>query len=293
MGRGRGRGRVPCCEEVGQKKRPWTPEEDMKLVAYIQKHGHENWHALPKRAGLRRCGKSCRLRWINYLRPDIKRGNLTREEEATIIRLHKLMGNKWSKIASCLPGRTDNEIKNVWNTHLKKRLSSSSCNISCVNDGNLKVDEDGEQTNFESSANLPKNNSFEVECSQDSVNLMSEIFMELDRCNMPIGELPSISSSESHIASCDFQPPQDDSKNNQDYLIQEPEIPIDPEVWSMVYDDSCFLSPQMGPVVEDGAHNNAPTSVGDSTGEVGNKGWPGCLEKEMDLWGTVDVNAVE
>ncbi|XP_010247284.1 PREDICTED: transcription factor MYB3-like [Nelumbo nucifera] len=117
-----GRGRTPCCDKTGLKKGPWTPAEDMKLIAFIQRHGHENWRALPKQAGLLRCGKSCRLRWTNYLRPDIKRGNFTVEEEEIIIKLHELLGNKWSKIASHLPGRTDNEIKNVWNTHLKKRL---------------------------------------------------------------------------------------------------------------------------------------------------------------------------
>ncbi|XP_042394176.1 myb-related protein Zm1-like [Zingiber officinale] len=115
-------GRAPCCEKVGLNKGTWTEEEDLKLISYIHKHGHPNWRALPKLAGLLRCGKSCRLRWINYLRPDIKRGNFTEEEEETIIKLHSVLGNKWSKIASCLPGRTDNEIKNVWNTHLKKRV---------------------------------------------------------------------------------------------------------------------------------------------------------------------------
>ncbi|PWZ44142.1 Myb-related protein Zm1 [Zea mays] len=118
-----GKGRAPCCAKVGLNKGSWTPEEDMRLIAYIQKYGHANWRALPKQAGLLRCGKSCRLRWINYLRPDLKRGNFTAEEEEAIIKLHGLLGNKWSKIASCLPGRTDNEIKNVWNTHLKKRVS--------------------------------------------------------------------------------------------------------------------------------------------------------------------------
>ncbi|GAA0153677.1 homeodomain transcription factor [Lithospermum erythrorhizon] len=114
--------RAPCCEKMGVKKGPWTTEEDQILISYIQRYGHDNWRALPKQAGLLRCGKSCRLRWINYLRPDIKRGNFSKEEEETIIKLHELLGNRWSAIATRLPGRTDNEIKNFWNTHLKKKL---------------------------------------------------------------------------------------------------------------------------------------------------------------------------
>ncbi|CAJ1932015.1 unnamed protein product [Sphenostylis stenocarpa] len=115
-------GRSPCCEKTGLKKGPWTPEEDQKLIAFIEKQGHGSWRALPEKAGLRRCGKSCRLRWTNYLRPDIKRGKFSLQEEQTIIQLHALLGNRWSAIASHLPKRTDNEIKNYWNTHLKKRL---------------------------------------------------------------------------------------------------------------------------------------------------------------------------
>ncbi|CAK9174988.1 unnamed protein product [Ilex paraguariensis] len=118
-----GRGRAPCCDKSKVKRGPWSPAEDLRLITFIQKHGHGNWRALPKQSGLLRCGKSCRLRWINYLRPDVKRGNFSPEEEETIIKLHKTLGNKWSKIASHLSGRTDNEIKNVWNTHLKKRLT--------------------------------------------------------------------------------------------------------------------------------------------------------------------------
>ncbi|KAI4295272.1 hypothetical protein L6164_035335 [Bauhinia variegata] len=109
-------------DESGVKKGPWTPEEDTRLVDFIEKHGHGSWRALPKLAGLNRCGKSCRLRWTNYLRPDIKRGSFSEEEQQTIINLHAHLGNKWSAIAGHLPGRTDNEIKNLWNTHLKKKL---------------------------------------------------------------------------------------------------------------------------------------------------------------------------
>ncbi|TKY70036.1 Transcription factor MYB39 [Spatholobus suberectus] len=116
-------GRSPCCDESsGVKKGPWTTEEDEKLIDHISKHGHGSWRTLPKRAGLNRCGKSCRLRWTNYLRPDIKRGKFTDEEERIIINLHSVLGNKWSKIAAHLPGRTDNEIKNYWNTHIRKKL---------------------------------------------------------------------------------------------------------------------------------------------------------------------------
>ncbi|KAD7480430.1 hypothetical protein E3N88_03566 [Mikania micrantha] len=119
-------GRAPCCNKGEVKKGAWTPEEDKILVDYITNNGHGTWRSFPKLAGLRRCGKSCRLRWTNYLRPDIKRGAFTFEEEQVIFNLHSLYGNKWAAIASRLPGRTDNEIKNFWNSHLRKRIPKSS-----------------------------------------------------------------------------------------------------------------------------------------------------------------------
>ncbi|XP_055801604.1 transcription factor MYB106-like [Solanum dulcamara] len=115
-------GRSPRLDKKGLKKGPWTPAEDQKLLAYVEEHGYGSWSDLPVRAGLQRCKRSCRLRWINYLRPNIKRGKFSSEEERTIFQLHALLGNRWSTIASHLPNRSDNEIKNYWNTRLKKRL---------------------------------------------------------------------------------------------------------------------------------------------------------------------------
>ncbi|KAL1196790.1 Transcription factor MYB29 [Cardamine amara subsp. amara] len=114
--------RKPCCVGEGLKKGAWTAEEDKKLISCIHEHGEGGWRDIPQKAGLKRCGKSCRLRWANYLKPDIKRGEFSYEEEQIIIMLHASRGNKWSVIARHLPKRTDNEIKNYWNTHLKKRI---------------------------------------------------------------------------------------------------------------------------------------------------------------------------
>ncbi|KAE8693719.1 MYB308 protein [Hibiscus syriacus] len=117
-------GRAPCCEKVGLKRGRgrWNAEEDDILTKYIHAHGEGSWRSLPKNAGLLRCVKSCRLRWINYLRADLKRGNFTVEEEETIVKLHESLGNRWSLIASHLKGRTDNEIKNYWNSHLSRKI---------------------------------------------------------------------------------------------------------------------------------------------------------------------------
>ncbi|GJV74013.1 transcription factor MYB46-like protein [Tanacetum coccineum] len=115
------------------RKGLWSPEEDEKLMNYMITNGQGCWSDIARNAGLQRCGKSCRLRWINYLRPDLKRGAFSPQEEELIVHLHSLLGNRWSQIAARLPGRTDNEIKNFWNSTVKKRLKKSSSDSSSPN----------------------------------------------------------------------------------------------------------------------------------------------------------------
>ncbi|RWW84038.1 hypothetical protein BHE74_00007400 [Ensete ventricosum] len=116
-------GRTPCCDKATVKKGQWSPDEDAKLKSYIEQHGTGgSWIALPQKIGLKRCGKSCRLRWLNYLRPNIRHGGFSQEEDDIICSLYVSIGSRWSMMASQLPGRTDNDIKNYWNTRLKKKL---------------------------------------------------------------------------------------------------------------------------------------------------------------------------
>ncbi|MBA0852989.1 hypothetical protein Goshw_012138 [Gossypium schwendimanii] len=138
-------GRHSCCYKQKLRKGLWSPEEDEKLLRHITKYGHGCWSSVPKQAGLQRCGKSCRLRWINYLRPDLKRGTFSQEEENLIIELHAVLGNRWSQIAAQLPGRTDNEIKNLWNSCLKKKLRQRG--IDPVTHKPLSEVENGEDNN--------------------------------------------------------------------------------------------------------------------------------------------------
>ncbi|KAL1190520.1 MYB-like transcription factor EOBI [Cardamine amara subsp. amara] len=114
--------------EEGWRKGPWTAEEDRLLIDYVRLHGEGRWNSVARLAGLKRNGKSCRLRWVNYLRPDLKRGQITPHEETIILELHAKWGNRWSTIARSLPGRTDNEIKNYWRTHFKKKTKSPTNN---------------------------------------------------------------------------------------------------------------------------------------------------------------------
>ncbi|KAL1822342.1 hypothetical protein ACET3Z_009120 [Daucus carota] len=108
------------------RKGAWDFEEDTLLRKCIDKYGEGKWHLVPQRAGLNRCRKSCRLRWLNYLRPTIKRGEFSEDEVDLMMRLHRLLGNRWSLIGGRLPGRTANDVKNYWNTNIHKKLATGS-----------------------------------------------------------------------------------------------------------------------------------------------------------------------
>ncbi|KFK40077.1 hypothetical protein AALP_AA3G327100 [Arabis alpina] len=180
-------GRSPCCEKEHMNKGAWTKEEDERLVSYIKSHGEGCWRSLPRAAGLLRCGKSCRLRWINYLRPDLKRGNFTHEEDDLIIKLHSLLGNKWSLIAARLPGRTDNEIKNYWNTHIKRKLLSKGIDPAThrsINEPKIPIKTEEEQVCFVKteehiqSKNQKRNRDGFV-CKEERVEICPDLNLEL------------------------------------------------------------------------------------------------------------------
>ncbi|KAJ3680703.1 hypothetical protein LUZ60_016981 [Juncus effusus] len=184
----------------------WTEEEDKRLMEYVRIHGDKKWRTLPSKAGLNRCGKSCRLRWLNYLRPGIKRGNISQDEEDLILRLHNLLGNRWSIIAARLPGRTDNEIKNHWNTHLSKKPLT-------IDDLNLKINQQSDEnkeyhfteTSHESTPNLinggkqqkPNANTILPDLSAELSGLDMEFDQFFDFSTMPPIEIDKINSGSS------------------------------------------------------------------------------------------------
>jgi hypothetical protein len=106
-------------------KGSWTGEEDRIIIEWVNQNGAKNWGALAEKLP-GRISKQCRERWHNHLCPNVNKMEWTPEEDAILIEHQKLWGNKWSKIAALLPGRTDNSVKNRWNSSLKRRLERIS-----------------------------------------------------------------------------------------------------------------------------------------------------------------------
>ncbi|XP_011012652.1 PREDICTED: myb-related protein Zm1-like [Populus euphratica] len=323
-----GKGRAPCCDKSQVKRGPWSPAEDLRLIAFIQKHGHENWRALPKQAGLLRCGKSCRLRWINYLRPDVKRGNFSEEEEDTIIKLHQTLGNKWSKIASHLPGRTDNEIKNVWNTHLKKKLackdgehsegdeskgssstsSSSSSSSTIMSSGKRALEmELDEQKNQGFSTKKPRILENEEDSSPRGVsNNQFKPAMkpnELSSSSFSSNNSSITNSSQADVSELDGEKTDSffnfrgrynvrnslEEVNKPEEIVAEIPFESDYDFWNMLDSLSSFQSSGTQlQNVEDGQSSRFGDAY--NIGEVENKKWLRCLERELGLDATKDEN---
>ncbi|GER50038.1 myb domain protein 36 [Striga asiatica] len=179
-------GRAPCCDKANVKKGPWSPEEDAKLKEFIDKFGTGgNWIALPQKAGLKRCGKSCRLRWLNYLRPNIKHGEFSDEEDRIICTLYATIGSRWSIIAAQLPGRTDNDIKNYWNTKLKKKLLMATSKLFSPNNTFQPQISLHNQPQLSSQIYTPNvhnyQNSFNLQSNPQNLN-----FMSLNYANFPL-----------------------------------------------------------------------------------------------------------
>ncbi|XP_020583391.1 transcription factor MYB59-like isoform X2 [Phalaenopsis equestris] len=167
----------------GIRKGPWTEQEDLQLVCFVSLFGERRWDFIAKVSGLNRTGKSCRLRWVNYLHPGLKRGRITPQEERLILDLHSQWGNRWSRIAQRLPGRTDNEIKNYWRTHMRKMAQEtkkcSPLSSSCSSESEQLEDTSGIMENQEQSSYMMKKPIEIKEEDEVKVYPMDQIWNEL------------------------------------------------------------------------------------------------------------------
>ncbi|KAK8481504.1 hypothetical protein V6N13_037646 [Hibiscus sabdariffa] len=186
-------GRTPSYSSDGLKKGAWNAEEDQKLISYIEKHGEGGWRSLPLKAGLQRCGKSCRLRWTNYLKPGLRRGRFTPEEDQTIIKLHAQLGNRWATIARHFPGRTDHEIKNHWHAHLKKRLATTDIHPTTTSGSSSTGNSDGTTVDTKTDTECTKPQQSEPKKQRSaSALLLNKLATRATQCAGPLRALQTL-----------------------------------------------------------------------------------------------------
>ncbi|XP_071692198.1 transcription factor MYB35-like [Rutidosis leptorrhynchoides] len=245
--------RAPCCDKSHVKKGPWTAEEDAKILAYVASHGIGNWTFVPQKAGLNRCGKSCRLRWTNYLRPDLKHDSFTPYEEQLILRYHQTIGSRWSLIAKQLPGRTDNDVKNHWNTKLKKKLTKMGIDPITHKPFSQLLSDYGNITEITPHNTRPSDQHFS--CANSSLTTIDtfqeqHIPMNLINANFQVIDEATSSSSSSSPAT----------------EVNLPNLPSSPSIWSDYLvggqEHECTNEPNVGMISANDENVNGYSTLG-------------------------------